>query len=261
MVSTNIRFDNPQDGENRWEARRPVLASVLQTIGADIVATQEGWHRQIGEIDADLPGYRLADAHREWIEERMYPCIFCRADRVRVAAGGDIWLSETPTQAGSSSFGSAFPRLATWVRAEVASVRFFIVNMHLDNTTHDVRRRQSEVACTVVSEETRPEEHLVVMGDFNEAPGAGVWKAVSRAFDLYDPWIRSGLPERGSYHAFEGDGYQHDRIDWILLDKRLTYESIGLDASNRGGRYPSDHYPVVCRGIAPVASVHSVDQS
>lgn len=255
LVTANIRFDNPNDGHNRWGNRRAALTALLRRLEPDFIATQEGWHRQIDDIDSDLPDHRLADDHRSWIEDRMYPCIFYRQNRVELLESGDIWLSKTPDEPGSSSFGSSFPRLATWVRVRAGSGRYLVANMHLDNSTDAVRRSQSLVARTVLADHLNAGDYLVLMGDFNEAPGGGVADALAQLGELYDPWIASKLPERGSYHAFAGESFEHDRIDWILLDRRLRYESIELDRSKIDGRYPSDHFPVICRGVEPTSTL------
>jgi endonuclease/exonuclease/phosphatase family metal-dependent hydrolase len=251
LVTVNIRFDNPNDGENRWANRRSALSALLRRLEPELIATQEGWHRQIEDLDADLPDHRLVDGHRDWIEDRMYPCIFYRESRVRLLESGDVWLSETPDAPGSSSFGSSFPRLATWARVAVDSDRYLVANMHLDNSTDLVRRSQSHVASTVLADRRNERDYLILMGDFNEAPGGGVANALGELGEVYDPWIESDLPDRGSYHAFAGESFEYDRIDWILLDRRLGFESIELDCSEIDGRYPSDHFPVVCRGVGP----------
>lgn len=254
IVTANIRFDNPNDGDNRWAKRRSALSTLLRRLEPDFIGTQEGWHRQIEDIDTGLPDHRLADGHRDWIEDRMYPCIFYRESRVRLLESGDIWLSETPEAPGSSSFGSSFPRLATWARVVVDSDRYLVANMHLDNSTDAVRRSQSLVARTVLADHRNDGDYLILMGDYNEAPGGGVADALAELGELYDPWIESDLPERGSYHAFAGESFEYARIDWILLDRRLAFESVGLDCSKIDGRYPSDHFPVVCRGVTPASA-------
>ncbi len=251
IITINIRFDNPADGEHRWRERLPVLAQVLNSYTPDLVLTQEGWHRQLLELEECLDGLRLLDDHREWIEERMYPCIFARPDSygLRVRRSGDVWLSETPYVEGSVSFGSAFPRLMTWceLTCRDAIGPLMIANLHLDHEARDTRIAQARVAANELSALNSQGLPVVLAGDFNDAPDSPVrHKITARLPHLYDPWTRRRKPESGSYHAFWGELPDAKRIDWILLDNRLAAGQILLDTRSHEGRYPSDHFPLVC---------------
>ena len=52
--------------------------------------------------------------------------IFYRADRVRLVEQGEFWLSDTPDQTGSESWGVDLPRMATWGLFELRGGRRFL---------------------------------------------------------------------------------------------------------------------------------------
>ena len=58
----------------------------------------------------------------------------------------DIWLSETPSIAGSSSFDSMYPRVMSFVKFEINKTKLIIVNLHLDHEKEDTRKEQLKVA-------------------------------------------------------------------------------------------------------------------
>lgn len=38
-----------------------------------------------------------------------------------------------------------------------------------------------------------------------------------------------------------------DRIDWIMTDEKVSVENCFLDKDPVEGKYPSDHFPVICK--------------
>jgi len=101
LLSSNIRFANPADGTNDWAFRRPHLIALIEKCAPDILGTQEGREKQIRNLAEGLKKLTLVEAHREWIEERMYPCLFINTEKFEILKSGDIWLSDTPTVAAS----------------------------------------------------------------------------------------------------------------------------------------------------------------
>ena len=51
FITYNIRFDNPGDGENRWDARKESLVRLLREYNPDIFGIQEGLIHQVNYID------------------------------------------------------------------------------------------------------------------------------------------------------------------------------------------------------------------
>ncbi len=249
LISSNIRFDNPADGANSWPHRRSILAETLLAHAPDVIATQEGRFAQLKDFETLLPGYQIVDHHRSWIKERMYPTFFIRKDTFEILKSEDLWLSETPEVAGSASFGSTFPRLMTALRLQPkgSELNLVFVNTHLDHVKSQTRAAQARVLMGEVCKHLSPPAVLVVMGDFNDSPSSEVRTIVMEAFpNLIDTWGACNVLEETSHHAFRGECQSGARIDWILADKSLTVESCILDKRTIDGRYPSDHFPVVC---------------
>lgn len=247
LISSNIRFDNPEDGPHAWPNRRVGLAALLSGHAPAVIATQEGRRPQLVELASLQSGHELVADHRAWIPERMYPSLFVRRD-LTVQASGDIWLSETPEVAGSQSFGSAFPRLCTWARVRTSGPTLMCVSAHLDHVQEDTRRQQAVVMVRELAKVLAPDDHLVVMGDFNEGPeGETRAELLGGLLQLTDPWTERGMSEEVSHHRFGAPLEHGARIDWVLLDRRLVVSELFFDKACPGGVWPSDHYPLVCR--------------
>lgn len=247
IATSNIRFDNPKDGNNDWNGRREILAECINEFSPDILGTQEGREGQIKDLSGLLNNLQLIEEHRDWIEERMYPCIFVNPEKINVYESGDIWLSESPTTPGSKSFESAFPRLCTWVKGHhhASSKDFFYVNTHLDHVLAETRIKQIEVLireCNKINEEGLP---MILTGDFNESPFEGVRHIINHNWpELRDTWFILQKDEEPSHHDFSGHRKEGARIDWILTSPDFQVIEIELYKKSRGGIFPSDHFPV-----------------
>ena len=250
LISSNIRFDNPADGENSWIHRRDLLANTLLKHRPDLIATQEGRYNQLKDFESVLVNYQVIDQHRSWIKERMYPSFYLRSGAFEVLRSEDLWLSETPEVAGSLSFGSSFPRLMTWVKIQPKATErnLLIVNTHLDHMNSQTRLEQTKVLVRGIKSRREEGSQLIIMGDFNEGPSGDVRDILNNAFpELIDSWKLCNSKEETSHHAFNGECQNGSRIDWILVDKNLEVEDCFLEKTVFSGRYPSDHFPVICR--------------
>lgn len=250
IISSNIRYDNPEDGKHSWENRRPLLQKIFHDFHPDILGTQEGRESQIKSLSKSLH-FKLIDGHRKWIEERMYPCLFVNEERILVHKSGDIWLSKTPHISGSKSFKSSFPRLCTWMQITHLGTHqdYFVVNTHLDHVLEETRIHQANVLVREVQKINMRNLPLILLGDFNDSPKGEIRKILLENLDLIDPWIELGHPEETSHHAFKGEKEEGDRIDWILIPHSFMVEEIQLEKKSFNDIFPSDHYPLLATVI------------
>jgi endonuclease/exonuclease/phosphatase family metal-dependent hydrolase len=64
VMSYNIRYGTANDGDNRWELRRPHMIALIKAHNPDILGVQEALHFQIDELLAALPNYRMVGVGR-----------------------------------------------------------------------------------------------------------------------------------------------------------------------------------------------------
>jgi endonuclease/exonuclease/phosphatase family metal-dependent hydrolase len=247
ITSANLRFDNPADAPNDWNGRKKLLTDAINNFAPDLLGTQEGRQPQLKDLESLLPNMKLVDTHREWIEERMYPCIFINTDKINVLNSGDIWLSKTPYEAGTKSFDSSFPRLCTWIEAEFKenNKKFFYINLHLDHMQSHTREEQIKVMLAETKKQNKNKYPVFITGDFNESPEEKVHElALTTGPNLQDSWQTLNVPEETSHHQFGKSLDKGSRIDWILVDKAVKVKAIKLYKESEEGIYPSDHFPV-----------------
>lgn len=250
VMAFNVRLPVESDGANRWDARRDLAVSVIRDAAPDLIGTQELFAVQGDYMATHLPGYawfgRGRKGHARDVGDDEHMGVFYRTDRLRLLDSGDFWLSDTPAVPGSITWGNLFPRLVTWGRFELISDgrRFVLFNTHLPYRDQDEAARVKGAALLRHRIVTLPPgEPVVLTGDFNTTPDGAVHAALLGA-GLRDAWDVAPVREgpAGTFHDWSGQGGR--RIDWILVRGFNVKGARTVDAHG-GGRYPSDHFPVV----------------
>lgn len=255
VMSFNLRYDNPQDGQNAWPHRRSAVVALLREHAPHLIGTQEGLAHQLAELEESLPGYGAFGSGRRGPKEDEHSRVLYRTDSLKLRRHGDFWLSDTPDVVGSISedWGNTLPRMATWGEFERSSDggRFTFLNTHLDHASPAARERGARQIVRFL----RPPEiaHPVILaGDLNAGPDSIPLKtltgelpvddSLSRLRDSYHPSGGQGAG-RPTFHGFNGMG--RERIDYVLVETplRVTRYTV-LDALVKE-RWVSDHHPVL----------------
>ena len=247
VMTFNVRYPAPGDGENRWENRRDLFVATVREKNPDLFGTQELFHEQGQYIADKAPEYAWFGVSRRGDQTDEHMGVFYRKDRLKLVESGNFWLSETPETPGSMSWNVSLPRMATWGLFELAGAkrRFYLYNTHFPHRGEDHAARV-ECAKVLAARLARlPKNATVILtGDFNAPAGQEVYKLLAAA--MRDAWLEA--PQRigpeCTLSGFRGTT-TGPRIDWILYRGALKPVSAETVTRNDNGRYPSDHYPVV----------------
>ncbi len=276
VMSFNVRYGTAPDGENAWPLRRELVAETIAARAPDIIGTQEALRFQLDDIRERLPEFAESGVARDdGRQAGEYCAILYRRDRFSAVDGGTFWLSDSPEIPGSRSWGNQIPRICTWIRlreragtgaASGGGRTFYVYNVHLDHQSEESRRRSVELLAERISGRGHPSDPVIVTGDFNcgeHTPvirfitGAGHdeglrtppgWPGLVDTFRMARPDAR----DDGTFHAFKGVA-RGERIDYVLVGRGAgsagTVEVVGadIDRTGGGGRWPSDHFPVLAR--------------
>jgi endonuclease/exonuclease/phosphatase family metal-dependent hydrolase len=250
VMTFNLRYDNPADGENRWDLRKEAVAKVIQDYNPVVFGTQEGWEDQIKTLAKLIPSYRFYLFAPEWNRKRMFPCVWVDK-KIDVLQYNTFWLSPTPNVPFSRAWGSAYPRAATYVMAKIEKTPFFFVCTHLDNISAKARLNQAVVLYKEIKRLNQDRHPVILVGDFNTSPESDVYAFLTGKKEVdglkgsfVDVWRALGHPEESTFHVFTGQGVR-GRIDWILVSPEVKIKKVFLIKDKPGGRYPSDHFPVI----------------
>ncbi len=244
VMTFNLRFATPLDGPNEWQFRKDLVVDIIRRHAPDLLATQEGTVPMLRFLEAQLAEYLPLTAHRQVDETCQYPTTFYRAGRFDVQESREFWLSQTPEVHRSVSWGSAFPRLATYglFREAGRTEPFYFINTHLDHVSAEARLQGARMIRDHFTPLGRP---LILAGDFNESPEQPVFQElVQDGGPFVDTWRTCHAPgaEASTQHFFDGSP-RGARIDWILVTPPFRVRRVAIVTDNQDNRYPSDHYP------------------
>lgn len=252
VMSYNLRYAGTRD--DPWPPRRPVVAALLDAERPTVLGTQEGLYGQLREVESDLPAaYRWIGTGREGGSRGEFAAIFYDHDRLEPLEFDHVWLSDTPREIGSRTWGNTCVRMMTWVRFRdrEAGRELLVANTHLD---HAVQRAQDEGAKLIRKEleaasgTEEAELPVVLTGDFNVAAGDSTpYDTLTAGGWLRDTWLVAGdqaTPECSTYHGY-GAPAPGARIDWILAGAGgINVRTAAINTFAPDGAFGSDHFPV-----------------
>ena len=249
VMTFNVRYADTIP-PNAWSTRRALVRDVIARASPDLIGTQEGLYQQVKDVAGDFPDYDWIGLGREGGSRGEFMAVFYRASRFEPLDYDHYWLSATPGEIGSRSWGNTIPRMVTWVRfRDVASGReLVLINTHLDHQSQPAR---DSSAALIARRSRRWDEQVPVIltGDFNAAAGDNtVYALLTGEAGFADTWMLAGGADTlGTYHAYRGLAAARGvrRIDWILVRGPVTTLSTAILTDEWSGRYPSDHFPVV----------------
>ena len=260
-LSFNILGDWDAREGAAWDVRGPRVARTISEADPDLVGLQEATFAQRLSLDAQLPGLAripLEIHTREVIPHTDDPLntIFFRPSRFRLEDCGVFWLGRDPARP-SCDWDAAFPRCATWARFldQADGQPLLFISTHFDHDSEIARLESATLISKFVSDAGGGAPAIVV-GDFNSDASLEVHKRmISGPPPLADAWEQTnGGPaapySQGTFHDFTGKALTEvGRIDWILYSPPLSPISTAVLDKGIGGRYPSDHFPVLSRFI------------
>lgn len=262
ILSYNIRYHNPADGEHSWPHRKEKVAALLQRYTPDLIGLQEVLKGQLDDIAGALTDFAWVGVGRDDGRARgEYAPIFYRRNRFALLASDTFWLSETPHQPGSFGWDAACVRIATWARLrdKASGATFLVLNTHFD---HRGEQAQVESARLLRAFLNDPAQALpaVVTGDFNGTAQAWSYQVLTQPTEaaglpLADAMLQSQTPHHGPVATFTtgfADPLQ-EKIDFIFVWPAPSKASTAAIQVQRhavlddqvDGYYPSDHLPVL----------------
>ena len=249
VMTFNMRYDNPEDGQNNWRFRRERIAGVIKAQEVDVLGTQELLSNQFNDLSGLLTGYQGVGVGRlDGAESGEYCAVFFRKDRFTLLDSGTFWLSETPEVVGSLGWDGACERIATWVVLRDRDGReLFFIDTHLDHVGQVAR--DEGVSLLMKRIETlsggRP---VILTGDFNSEPGSSVVAQVQKDGVLRD--AKAIAAQRsGTDWSFSDFGQipeaERPLLDYIFVSGDIEAVRYEVLPDTFDGGYVSDHAPVM----------------
>ena len=262
VMTFNVRYDNPNDGANRWELRVPLIEKYLKEVMPDIVGMQEVRHNQVLDLMKIMPGYSYVGSGRDDGKQGgEYTPVFYREDIFNLLENSQFWLSETPEVPGSKSWDAAITRIVTWAKLEHKETgkEFYFFNTHFDHIGIEARKMSPGLIAQKI-DSIAGNSPVILTGDFNIRKNDN-----NRGSGLYDNLIETlknnasltntleitetRAENAGSTSTGFRPGWQvgevGDAIDYIFVNDHFRVESYKVDRVMQDSLFISDHWPVV----------------
>lgn len=247
FVTFNIRCDRPQDGENQFSYRQPLIVRVIEREQPDVICFQEVEPHMAAWLKKSLPDYYVIGCGRGKNLDGEQMTVAFRKEKYQLLEMRTCWLSETPTAPGSRYPDSSCPRTCTnavFMEEETGRV-FRVINTHLDHRGKDARQRGlAQVVRYAEEPGAFSRVPTILAGDFNAEP-----KSEEMRLLYTDPTLTDVTKHIGpTYHGY-GKADPPEQIDYIVLKGGLRCLSVRKWTDEENGVFLSDHYPV-CAEIA-----------
>lgn len=254
VMTFNIRYNTPADGENAWPHRKEFVLDVIREFRPDFLGLQEALPEQVAFLREALSEYGLLSRSREKDPNEGEACsVFYLKQRwvIDPLEQGTYWLSDTPDEPASITWGNACTRIVTWARfTQIDTGRPLVfINTHFDHRSAGARRASAVMLRDRIAAfpDSAP---VVLVGDFNASETDDSMrilreKPASEAAPLVDSYraVHPSEEKVGTFNGFAGTD-TGAKIDHIFVRGGAKVIDAAIIRVQRDGRYPSDHFPV-----------------
>ncbi len=245
-MTYNLRYDNPNDGLNKWELRKENITDLILKYSPDIFGTQEGLSRQLDYLDENLKNYSFIGVGRDDGKRKgEYCAIFYKCSDYKILDESTFWLSNTPNKI-SIGWDAVLERICTCALFEnkKSGKKFWVFNAHFDHIGKEAQYESSKLIVKKIQEFNQCKYPVVLMGDLNLMPSSKAIKFLSKNF-LDAHFQTEAISNLGTFNAFKHKEPVVDRIDYIFVDKSSNVKNYRIINDKLNGKYPSDHLPVL----------------
>ncbi|SHE46920.1 Metal-dependent hydrolase, endonuclease/exonuclease/phosphatase family [Mariniphaga anaerophila] len=248
IVSFNIRYNTPNDGENAWPNRIEMVSGLLRFHEADIFGLQEALHGQIIDLQNELPEYEWFGVGRDDGEKGgEFSPIFFKKSKFILIDHGTYWLSETPEKP-SKGWDAALNRIITWghFQSKVTGKQFLVFNTHFDHIGVEARKNSAILIRKKIEDMTRGKNLPVVLtGDFNLTPEQEPIVLLKKYMkDSYEVTQEPPYGPVGTFQQFKIESKLDHRIDYVFVHGGISVLKYAALTDFKNHRFPSDHLPV-----------------
>jgi len=247
IMSFNIRYDNPNDGEDQWAERKEALSGLIKYYEPAAMGVQEAVFDQMQYLDSTLRQYSYIGVGRDdGVKGGEFSAIFYDSTRLALLDEGTFWLSTTPDEV-SKGWDAALPRICTYglFRDRSSEKIFWVFNTHFDHIGEAARINSAALLVRRINEMNIGQNPVLLLGDLNSEPDDAPIQLLNN--NLKDAYLNSTKvygPE-GTFFGFDPMALADRRIDYVF-GKGLQFQSYRvIDDRRPNNRHISDHLPVL----------------
>ena len=246
-MSYNIRYDNPNDGENTWEKRKEDVAKLIHYYQPDFLGTQEGLNHQLDFMRVALPAYAMIGVGREDGKEKgEYTAIFYDKNKYALQEQQTFWLSETE-KVGSVGWDAALERICTYgvFKNKTNGQILYVFNAHFDHRGEQARQESAKLILKKIEALQLEDTPIILMGDFNSLPDSEAITTFNSGLkDCFDHAQKLVYGPIGTFNGFKQDMIMDRRIDYVFVRNLEVLSCRHIDDKRQDNYFISDHLPI-----------------
>ena len=248
VMSYNVRYDTPKDGENAWDLRKHATIAMLNDVKPDVFGVQEALPNQVAYISEQAPNYKNVGVGRDdGISKGEHMSVFWNTETIEMLEWGTYWLSETP-DVPSYGWDAGCRRTATWtlMKDKRNGKKFFFVNTHLDHKGVEARKNGLQLVIDKIAAMNPDGYPMVLTGDFNVTPDDECLVDLDKQMES----VRKIAKVTDNYTTYNGWGNNSPEkgyvIDYIYVSGFTSVPEYSTNLKAYADRqFVSDHYPLV----------------
>jgi endonuclease/exonuclease/phosphatase family metal-dependent hydrolase len=253
VMTFNIRYDNPDDGENAWAVRKNYVSEIIKKNNIDILGIQEGLKNQVDYLAKELNDYgRIGIGRDDGKEAGEYSAVFYKKKRFDKLESNTFWLSQTPEKPGLG-WDAVCNRIVTWGKFKDKNNGriFYIFNTHFDHMGMTARKNSAQLIKKRI-DSLCSGEPVIITGDFNSSVNSEPYRIITsqkgeNKYLFSDSEIISSKKHEGPSATFTGFDLNKppsELMDFIFVSNGIKVNSHETLSSKFNNHYPSDHFPV-----------------
>ena len=246
ILSYNIRYDNPDDGINKWEKRKGTIINYIKTNAPEIIGMQEVLNNQLIDLQSSLNEYKTVGVGREDGKTKgEYSPILFKTSKLKLIKFDTFWLSETPDKV-SIGWDAALERICTYALFEQINTKkqFLIFNTHFDHIGINARIESVKLILKMIKKINKKNIPVLLMGDFNLTPETKPIKILKSRFSDVMGSKDFNKSFNGTFTGFNIHENATRRIDYIFEKDFKVFDAKHLLIKTTNGLWASDHHPV-----------------
>jgi len=254
VMTYNVRYDNPDDGEHGWDNRRKAVVNTIRFRRPDLLGLQEPLTHQLEYLRESLSAFEFVGrARMDGGEEGEFSPIGYRTSRFELVETDTFWLSPTPDEPGSVGWDARYPRIVTWARLRdrQTDTVFLHANTHFSHDGPEARRESAHVVRQRL-DAISDGEPVVLTGDFNCVTGDSPYETLTDSTAGDRELVNARDQSRHGHYGPNTSvtDFEHlvpkRKIDHVFVSPVVEVFQHGVCTDLRTDEaYPSDHFPVL----------------
>lgn len=253
IATFNLRLNVASDKENAWPNRKEMVKDLIQYHDFDIFGVQEALVGQMSDLSEMSEYSHIGVGRDDGKTGGEFSAIFYKHKKYQVIKSGTFWLSSTPNKP-SKGWDAAYIRICTWAqfKEKATGKQFFMFNTHFDNEGILARENAAKMILEKIKSISNASSPVFITGDFNSDPKTSAYGTIAKVFS--DSRVVSKAKPYGPEETFNDFRYhtyttevKEGRIDFIFVNKNISVLKYAVLTDSKDLRFPSDHFPVVCR--------------